>query len=128
MNDKYYKLIRGRLHRVDATVPQGYKVFEPGDIIVPTDTELRSYRENFEGPMEPGAVTESGEKSEAQTLADQADSDLQMGLPSIRDTVRKASLEYLDALLTAEGRHQPAPRSQVLDMITRRLKKVPQPA
>ncbi len=120
MNEQSYRLIRGKLHRADAKEPSGMKVFTVGSVFVPTDGELRDYRDHFEGPIDPKAPV--AEKPKQQTVDERAAEDLKMQLPGIRDVVRQADADYLEVLQEAERSHQPAPRVKVMQMIERRLK------
>ena len=136
MNEKYYKLTRGRLHRVDKSLPTGYATFNPGDVFVPTDTELQHYRDNLEGPVEMAeeegtlkpVVKPEPAQTTAQVLAARAERDLAMGLQGIRDALRTADIPYLEALRVAEAAHKPSPRAKVIEMIDRRLRIVTQVA
>ncbi len=134
MNEQTYRLTRGKLHRVNAAVPGGYETIRSGDVLVPSDEELRLYRECLEGPLSETAVLaqvtadpqDGVERNEAPlappTMIEKAVSDLLSGVPTIRDVVRSAGQAYLETLRQVESERRPSPRVQVLQMIDRRLR------
>jgi hypothetical protein len=133
MQTDSYKLTRGKLHRVDPTAaPLGYRTFKTGEVFVPTDEELRIHRSSFEGPIVVAATTTAAVQQPAVVLPGEtktldevrrqkAESDLQAGIPAVRDVVRTADRAYLEVLLEVETQRKP-PRVKVTEMIERRLK------
>lgn len=147
MNEQPYKLKRNKLHRVNPAAPGGYVTFRAGEVFIPTDQELKTYADLFEGPLAvettvamplpSAALTQldgkAGDKVEVlekrpTLLEEKAINDLKMPLTGIRDAVRQADGPYLEVLLQAEGAHQPTPRVKVRQMIERRMRALAQHA
>jgi len=116
-----YRLVRGTFHRLvpkDTEHPEGYVMVERGVIFYPTESELRTYRDNLEGPVKPGEV----KAAPAENLDTLAGRELEKSMPAIRDAIRGADERMLEALQRVEAQRSPAPRVKVMEMIVRRLK------
>lgn len=131
MNEAKYRLITTK-HLRQNTRPEdplqpAFIKFVKGDILVPTDAELKFLRRIFDGPL-PGEVQETipGQSSKVvaeaphdQTLQEKADFVLQSPIANLRDVLRSADPAFLDVLEITENQ-KPSPRKVLLDMIRRR--------
>lgn len=130
MNTKNYRLIRDKHFRTAKQENDPTPIltkFVRGDVLVPTDEELRTLRHIFEGPLEDDAeATEPGAGTPAvpaaPTLSDKATLLLKSPEANIRDSIRQADADLLEAMLQSEGQRQPQPRKKVMELVMRRKK------
>lgn len=119
MNTATYRVARGKLHRlvpISPEAPNGYKTVQNGETFVPTDEELRTFRDCFDGPV--GDVANSA--PQMGDLEGRVTQDLAQDEKALRDVIRTADKAYLYALLGAESLAK-TPRPKVLEMIRKRL-------
>lgn len=120
--EQAYRLIRGKLRRLvpkDVEHPEGYVTVLKGEWFIPTQSELRLYRDNFEGPINPKEAAKITQEESVEVLAAR---ELEKTVPAIRDVIRDADQRMLEALQRAESKRTNGPRVKIVQMIERRLK------
>lgn len=131
MNTSKYRLIKARHFRSEITngdpTPKLIR-FVRGDVLVPSDSELGIMRNAFDGPLPDetelttpgtGGFVPQDEPQAVQTVKDRAKAILASPEGKLRDAIRKADAELIEAMLAVEGEN---PRNKVVEMLTRRQK------